>query len=89
MEHTYTRAFLEYAHRRCSSHKDEIMASNICGCFYCGQIFPPVEIEEWIEENLTKGETAVCPKCGIDSVLSSQFPVEDKQFLSAMNFVWF
>ena len=88
-ETKYSRDFLEQAHKSCSSHKDEILASNLCGCFYCEQTFQPKEIEEWIEENIADGETAICPKCGIDSVLSSKFPITDKHFLSEMNALWF
>jgi hypothetical protein len=85
----YNRDFLEQAPKRSSSHKAEILASNLCGCFYCEQTFPPTEIKEWIEENIAKGETAICPKCGIDSVLSSKLPITDRQFLSEMNTLWF
>ncbi|GEC77132.1 hypothetical protein [Flavobacterium aquatile] len=49
----------------------------------------PTEIEEWIEENDNRGETAVCPKCGIDSVLSDEFPIEDKIFMEQMCLHWF
>ncbi len=45
--------------------QDGIRASK-CGCFYCLSTFPGAEIREWIDE----GTTALCPKCGIDSVLS-------------------
>lgn len=89
MKREYTRDFLVQAHKGSSLHKDEIMASNLCGCFYCEQTFPPTEIEEWIEESQAKGKTAICPKCGIDSVLSSSFPITDKQFLRKMNILWF
>jgi len=85
----YTRDFLENAHKGCSSHKDEIIGSELCACFYCQETFTPNEIDEWIEEIIVKGETAICPKCGIDSVLSSKFPILDKQFLSEMNTFWF
>lgn len=85
----YSREFLEHAHVDCSSHKNEILSSRLCGCFYCEQTFLPSEIEEWIEENIANGETAICPKCGIDSVLSSKYPVDDKDFLNEMNNLWF
>ena len=80
---------MENAHKSCSSHKDEIINSKMCGCFYCEETFLPTEIEEWIEENIVNGETAICPKCNIDSVLSDKFPIFDKEFLSAMNKFWF
>ena len=65
------------------------MSSKLCGCFYCERNFKPTEIEEWIDKNIQTGETAICPKCGIDSVLSSKFPIGDKLFLSEMNLLWF
>lgn len=46
-------------------NKEEIKLSKKCGCFFCLYIFNPSEIEDWCD----KGETALCPKCGIDSVL--------------------
>ena len=90
MEHTtdkYNNDYLELSHKSSSSHKTEILTANLCGCFYCEQTFLPNEIEEWIEENI--GETAICPKCGIDSVLSSKFPIKDKLFFKKMNKYWF
>lgn len=38
-----------------------------CGCFYCGKIFTPYDIEEWIDDE--KDYTALCPYCGIDTVI--------------------
>jgi hypothetical protein len=46
-------------------NKDEIISSEICSCFYCLAKFTPNEINEWVDE----GSTAICPKCGIDSVV--------------------
>lgn len=39
----------------------------MCGCFYCKRIFKVSEINEWIDDE--SGNTAVCPYCGIDSVI--------------------
>ena len=41
--------------------------SEACGCYYCGQIFPGKEVKEYTDA----GMTALCPHCGVDSVLSS------------------
>jgi hypothetical protein len=51
------------------------------------QIFAPSEIVEWIPDS--KG-TAICPYCGIDSVIgeSSGYPIT-KGFLEEMNRYWF
>ena len=70
-------ANLESAHKHSSRHREEILASEVCGCFYCLATFPPGEIEDWIDEKKRVGETAICPRCGIDSVIGSQsgFPI--------------
>lgn len=83
----YGNDYLELAHKASSSHKPEILTTDLCGCFHCEQTFLPSEIEEWIEEKI--GETAICPKCGIDSVLSSRYPITEKLFLNEMNEYWF
>ncbi|MFN5909091.1 MAG: hypothetical protein ACK5A3_23815 [Planctomyces sp.] len=70
-QHTYD-ANLESAHRRSSVHRDEVLASELCGCFYCRETFPPTEIEEWIDDRDGVGTTAMCPRCGIDSVIGSR-----------------
>jgi hypothetical protein len=76
------------AHEYCSSNKESIMKSDLCGCFYCLAIFTHAEIYEWIPDK--KGDTALCPKCGIDSVIGSDsnFPMK-KEFLNKMKQYWF
>jgi hypothetical protein len=58
-----------------------------CGCFYCLRIFDPYEIEEWIED---EEDTALCPYCGIDSVIgeSAGYPLTGA-FLEEMQRYWF
>ena len=36
-----------------------------CGCFYCCKTFNIGDVDEFVDD----GKTAICPKCGIDSVL--------------------
>jgi hypothetical protein len=80
------------AHRHSTHHREEIRSSERCGCFYCLAIFTPFEIKEWtdISESRPQGETAVCPKCGIDSVIGSEsgYPIT-KVFLESMSRHWF
>jgi hypothetical protein len=82
------------AHRHCALHADEIRRSAVCGCFYCQSTFAPTEILEWIDDRNVgegrTGRTALCPKCGIDSVLgdASGFPMT-REFLDAMHARWF
>ena len=80
--------FLEAAHRHSIYNRDEIMKSTWCGCFYCGHIFPPSELDEamdWTDDYAAQ-ITALCPECMIDSVIgdASGFPVTDKEFLDGM-----
>ena len=84
------------AHKYCANHRKSILNSDICGCFYCISIFPPSEIEDWLDvkEDETDineaGQTALCPRCGIDSVVGSAsgYPIT-KEFLIRMHDYWF
>lgn len=75
------------AHQFSANHKEALLKDNKCGCFYCLTIFNPNEIKEWVKD---VSGTAVCPYCGIDSILgeSSGFPIT-KEFLEKMNQYWF
>ena len=53
-------------HSRCIRNREALQRVDRCGCFYCLAIFDPQEIEEWIEDE--GGDTALCPRCEIDSV---------------------
>ncbi|HCX82799.1 MAG TPA: cytoplasmic protein [Rhodoferax sp.] len=86
------------AHSHCSSHRMEVLASSVCGCFYCLSIFAPVTITDWVDfpldapedQQLDLGTTALCPSCGIDSVIGSNsgYPITTA-FLSDMRQHWF
>jgi hypothetical protein len=83
------------AHKHCSRHREEILRSELCGCFYCLATFAPAEIEDWVaeppEEGISAyGESALCPRCGIDSVIgsSSGYPITH-EFLTRMKEHWF
>ncbi len=84
----YSREMLEVAHRHSAHHREELEQSDVCGCFYCCQTFTSTRIEEWLEEG---AGTALCPHCGIDSVIGSAsgYPAREKAFLLAMHEHWF
>lgn len=77
------------AHKYSTQNKKMLESDNKCGCFYCLKIFIPSEIFEWIWDNNVQ-ETAVCPYCGIDSIISesSGYPIT-KEFLEKMQKIWF
>jgi hypothetical protein len=77
---------LRAAHKHCSRHRAELEASEICGCFYCLGTFSPSAISEWIDD----GQTALCPKCPVDSVLGSAsgYPIT-RDFLQRMHDYYF
>jgi hypothetical protein len=78
------------AHKRSIHHREEVLASAVCGCFHCCQIFPPAAIHDWTDHREEVGQTALCPKCGIDSVIgsASAYPIT-QEFLVAMSAHWF
>jgi hypothetical protein len=79
------------AHAHSSNHRREIEESERCGCFYCCSTFTPADVEDWVDEDAEGiGQTAMCPRCGIDSVIGSKsgFPIE-VEFFAAMKSFWF
>ena len=83
-------ANLESAHKRSSNHREEILGSDLCGCFYCRETFAPSEIEDWVDEIGGVGATALCPRCAIDSVIGSRSGFAlTPEFLREMHDYWF
>lgn len=63
----YTLIDLLKLHDKCRNNKEELSKSSKCGCFYCKKIYNPKEISEWTDNR----QTAICPYCSIDSVISN------------------
>lgn len=55
------------AHKHASQHRAEVEASTRCACFFCFRTFAAGSIKSWTDA----GQTALCPGCGVDSVLGS------------------
>jgi hypothetical protein len=77
--------FLIQAHKFCTGNKVSIEQGKSCGCFYCLNIFPANEVIDYIEPE----DTAICPYCGIDSVICDKDINFDKAFLTKMKSYWF
>lgn len=74
------------AHAHAANNRTEIIRSTNCGCFYCGETYPPSEITKWADNN----RTALCSRCGIDSVIGDWSGyLLTKEFLAAMYDRWF
>ena len=67
------------------SKRDSTGGSEQCGCFHCCRIFPADTINEWIG----RADRAVCPLCGIDSVLPDSLVELTDALLHAMFDTWF
>ena len=71
-------------------NEEMLIVADKCGCYYCGKIFNPSEITEWINDK--HGRTALCPYCAIDAVLQEANDgsyVLDEKLLRHMNDIWF
>lgn len=77
---------LRIGHAASSHHKKQLEKSGGCACFYCVQMFCFDEIDDWTDD----GETAICPKCGIDAVIPADIiPEEGGSFVKRMQQYWF
>lgn len=74
------------AHFHSGQHREEVLASDVAGCFYCLDMFNPSTISEWIDD----GETALCPHCNVDSVIGAKsgHPI-NRDFLREVRDHWF
>lgn len=52
----------------CTSNKKEIKKSKSCGCVYCLNVFDSKKVVKYCHEK-DGSLTALCPICGIDSVI--------------------
>ncbi len=93
-----SEADLRSIHQYSAHHREMMGRSERAGCFYCLAEFEPTDITEWVDwpdhvgdgQENELGVTAVCPRCGIDSVLPSAAPITwDSTLLAEMHECWF
>lgn len=84
-----SEALLKQAHDASIRNEAALQDSDQAGCFHCCVVFAPAQITDWVREQVGC-KTAICPHCGIDSVLPSKagFPLTP-EFLRAMEQRWF
>ena len=79
------KAELQSAHSHSSHNREKIEISSQCGCFGCCRIFLSSEVEDYIDD----GETALCPYCGVDSVIGDASGIQlSEEFLHSMHKCW-
>lgn len=83
------------AHRLSTHQRARYEAAHQVGCFYCEAIYSAGEIDVWCNEE-EEEVTALCARCGIDSVISknetAELGVTDNEFatlLKKMRKHWF
>lgn len=84
----YSKELLHAAHKISYANKTRLSGSQKCGCFYCLRFFSSEDIVDW---SVDKPDwTAICPYCGIDSVIGENdgYPLTE-DFLEEMFEEWF
>jgi hypothetical protein len=77
---------LKQIHNHTFKNRSEIAKSVLCHCIYCKEASPSSHVDEWADE----GETALCPKCGVDSMVGDASGYEmTVPLLSALQDFWF
>lgn len=77
---------LEELARYNDNHREMLEVAEEAGCYHCCKVFSPSEIVEWVDNE----QTALCPRCGIDSVLPSETKGKlAEPILRAMSNYWF
>jgi len=81
---TWTETELRAAHKSSSLPFEQVLRSDLCGCFYCERVFPTAELVE-------NGDMAWCPHCGLDAVLpENEVPeIRNEAFRRRMRTFWF
>lgn len=84
----YSKEQLHAAHKISYANKTRLSVPQKCGCFYCLRFFSSEDIVDW---SVDKPDwTAICPYCGIDSVIGENdgYPLTE-DFLEEMFEEWF
>lgn len=74
------------------NNKKPLQSSVQCGCVYCLKIFAPEEIKHWIDAKDIKrqeGQTALCPYCGVDSIIPDDNKTLTEDILKQAKEYWF
>jgi hypothetical protein len=73
---------MEPLHKKSIYNAAEIKKSSKCGCFFCISVQDSKDVVEFCDD----GDTGLCPRCDIDSLLPG---VTDLELLGDMHEKWF
>ena len=86
----HSSSSLEALHKLSSRNRELIEGTRACGCFHCLARFEASAVKEWVAEEKGGDVTALCPVCGVDSVLPAREGATiDQEILLAMRAYWF
>ena len=78
----------KFYHSHTIRNRKEIDQSEYCHCISCIKSYPSPIVKDFIKDG--DGETALCPYCGIDSVIGDFCGlVINQEILTALNNRWF
>ena len=85
--HSYeTKLLLEKLHTYSTNNKRNIALSNQCFCFHCKACMDRSEITDYLDD----GQTALCPRCGVDAILPDSIDESiDEDIIAQMHEYWF
>ena len=75
---------LRILHGKSFGNAGTVKQRKICGCFHCQKIFDASEVTDY-----TGDATAICPYCGIDSVIQDANAEVTPEVLAKMHSYWF
>lgn len=86
----HSSATLEALHDLSEDNRDAVKGARACGCFHCLATFDASAVVDWMPGRDQEQATAICPQCGVDSVIPARDgePV-DMDLLRSMRAYWF
>lgn len=77
--------FIKKAPMYAFKNKEAVAISQICGCYNCLNVISVKDIEFWTDDD----ETALCPKCTLDTLIAGSLGIQlDRETLQKIRDHW-
>lgn len=75
--------FIKKAPMSAFKNKQFVETSQTCGCYHCLKVIQTKDIEFWTDDD----ETALCPKCTLDTLIpeSTGIPIDQESLVAIKN----